>query len=76
MRLMDGYLRLRDKAHHRALTRCELAALVTGAGVSIHSQTLHQVDWLWQLQVLTGRLTLPDADQARNPGPEDDHAQA
>lgn len=74
MRLMDGYLRLRDPAHHRALTRRELAALVTGAGLSIDSQTLHRIDWLWQLQVLTGRRAKSDADQTRNPGQEDDHA--
>ena len=76
MRLMDGYLRLRDPSHHRALTRCALAALVAGAGLSIDSQTLHRIGWLWQLQVLSGRPATPDASQARDPDPEDDHAQA
>ena len=53
MRLMDRYLRLRDAAHHRALTRRELAGLVAGAGFDIDNQTRHRIDRLWQLQVLT-----------------------
>jgi ubiquinone/menaquinone biosynthesis C-methylase UbiE len=55
MRLMDFYLRLRDPAHHRALTRRELAALVTDAGFHIDRHTRHQIDRLWLLQVLTAQ---------------------
>ena len=74
MRSMDGYLRLRDAAHHRALTRPELAALVTAAGFDIDRQTRHRIDWLWQLQVLTGRHAASDASRPRTPCPEDDAA--
>ena len=55
MRLMDAWLRLRDAAHHRALTRRELAGLAAGAGFDIGSHTRHRIDRLWQLQVLTAR---------------------
>lgn len=55
MRLMDRYLQIRDPAHHRALTRDELAALAVGAGFHIEDHRRHQMDWLWQLQVLTAR---------------------
>jgi ubiquinone/menaquinone biosynthesis C-methylase UbiE len=55
MRLMDGYLRLRDAAHHRALTRQELAALTVGPGFSVQDHRRHQIGRLWQLQVMTAR---------------------
>jgi len=55
MRLMDRYLRLRDPAHHRALTRDELAALTVRAGFHVQDHRRHQIDRLWQLQVLTAR---------------------
>jgi ubiquinone/menaquinone biosynthesis C-methylase UbiE len=55
MRLMDRYLRLRDPAHHRALTRDELAALTVPAGLNVQDHRRHQIDRLWQLQVLTAR---------------------
>jgi ubiquinone/menaquinone biosynthesis C-methylase UbiE len=55
MRLMDRYLRLRDPAHHRALTRDELAALTVRAGLNVQGHRRHQIDRLWQLQVLTAR---------------------
>jgi ubiquinone/menaquinone biosynthesis C-methylase UbiE len=53
MRLMDIYLRLRDPAHHRALTRGELAGMAVGAGFRIQRHTRHPIDRLWLLQVLT-----------------------
>ena len=55
MRLMDRYLRLRDPAHHHALTRVELAAVTADAGFYVESQGRHQIDRMWQLQVLTAR---------------------
>jgi hypothetical protein len=55
MRLMDVYLRLRDPAHHRALTRGELAALAVDSGFRIDCHTRHQIDRLWLLQVMTAR---------------------
>ncbi len=57
MRLMDRYLRLRDPAHHRALTRGELAALTVEAGFHVENHRSHQIDRLWQLQVLTARCS-------------------
>lgn len=58
MRLMDRYLQLRDPAHRRALTRDELAAMTAEAGLHIENHTRHQIDWLWQLQVLNARRSL------------------
>lgn len=55
MRLMDRYLWLRDPAHHHALTRDELAALTVEAGFRVEYHRRHQIDRLWQLQVLTAR---------------------
>ncbi len=55
MRLMDLYLRLRDPAHHRALTRDELAGLAAEAGFRVEHHRRYQIERLWQLQVLAAR---------------------
>jgi ubiquinone/menaquinone biosynthesis C-methylase UbiE len=56
MRLMDRYLRLRDPAHHRALTRRDLATLAAAAGFTIGRHTSHPLGAVWRLQVLAARL--------------------